>query len=120
MRAKINGKYYDTQTGTLICQCDRGYLYKKYHANEFFLFDRKQITPVTWNDAKTIIHKWGTQTFYSNFFDPMDNPKRTNIDIPIASYNKLRELAGIKQTTMKQMLVEIIDKAHRNRDRHIR
>lgn len=121
MRVKINGKNYDTDTGTLVCQCERGQLYKKYHANEFFLFDRKKtITPITWNEAREIVKINGSRIFYSNFFDPTDNPKRTNIDIPLVSYNKLRELAGIKQTTMKHILVELIDTAHRNRDRHTR
>lgn len=121
MRTKINGKCYDTDTGTLVCQCDRGQLYKKYNANEFFLFDRKKIiTPITWNEAKEIVTKYGSRAFYLNFFDPQENPKRCNVDIPVVSYNKLRELAGIKRSTMKETLTELIDTAHRNRDRHIR
>lgn len=121
MRTKINGRYYDTDTGTLVCQCIRGHLYKKYNANEFFLFDRKKtITPITWNEAKEIIRVNGSRVFYLNFFDPEANPKRCNVDIPLVSYNKLRELAGDKKTTMKKILVELIDTAHRNRDRHTR
>ena len=121
MRAKINGRYYDTNTGTYVCQCERGQVYKKYNANEFFLYDRrKTITPISWNEAKEIIRVNGSRVFYENFFDPQDDRKRTNIDIPIVAYNKLRELAGDKKTTMKRILVELIDTAHRNRDRHIR
>lgn len=121
MRAKINGKCYDTSTGTMVCQCDRGYLYKKYHANEFFLYDRKQtITPISWDEAKAIVIKWGSRVFYTNFFDPSDNPRRTNMDMDIVTYNKIRDIAGTEHKTMKEALREIVDKAWRNRNRHIR
>ena len=121
MRTKINGRYYDTNTGTLVCQCAKGQLYKKYNANEFFLYDRrKTITPISWDEAKEIVRVNGSRIFYTNFFDPTANPKRTNIDIPIVSYNKLRELAGYKKTSMQNILVDLIDSAHRNRDRHTR
>lgn len=121
MRTKINGRYYDTDTGTLVCQCDRGQLYKKYNANEFFLFDRKKtITPITWNEAKEIVMVNGSRVFYLNFFDPQENSRRCNIDIPIVTKNKLRELAGDKKTTMQKILIDLVDTAHRNRDRHKR
>lgn len=121
MRTKINGRYYDTNTGTLVCQCNKGQLYKKYNANEFFLYDRRgTITPITWSEAKEIVRVNGSRTYYLNFFDPQDNPKRTNINIPIVQYNKLRELAGDKSTTMRSVIIDLIDTAHRNRDRHTR
>ena len=121
MREKINGRYYDTQTGTKVCQCPDGYIYRKYNANEFFLLNRSnKIIPIEWNKAKELIYKHGTRIFYQSFFEPENDSKRTNIDIPRGTYCKLRELAGEHNMTMKEYIVYGTEILWRNRNRHKR
>ena len=117
----INRKRYDTNTATYICQCAKGKLYRKYHSQEFFLcFNNKTITPVSWNEAKEIIRANGTAVYYQRMFDPVPDDRRTNVDIPQGSYNKLRELAGMSGISIKRVLIQMIEKEHRNRNRHIK
>ena len=121
MRAIINGKRYDTETGKCICQCPEGYLYKKYHSIEFFLCDRqKNIRPVPFAQARDICYKHSTKELYDSLFVPSRIHGRTNTDLSMTAYSKFRICAQTHGRTMKEELEIIADKEWRNLDRHKR
>ena len=121
MQAVINGKRYNTETGTLVCQCPEGYLYKKYHSIEFFICDRnKHIIPVPFAQAKDICYHHGAKQQYEELFVPSRNQGRTNTDLSVSAYTKLRLCAQVHGRTMKDELETMIDKYWRNLDRHKR
>lgn len=120
MKAMIKGKIYNTETGTKVCSCPRGILYKKYHSIEYFVYDpsRKTITPVTWNEARDISRSNAPKHLHDSLFIPGKDQGRTNVDLSRESYSKLRICAGLHDRPIKAELKDIIDKAYRNRDRH--
>ena len=120
MKATINHKTYNTETGTEICSSPRGKLYKRYHSIDYFLFDpyRKTITPITWNEARDISYKNAPKDLHDRLFIPRRDQGRTNIDLPREHYDKLRICAALHGNTIKGELRAIIEKEYRNRDRH--
>ena len=120
MRSKINGRIYDTETGTFICQCEKGKLFRKYHSQQFFLCNSSGIVPVLWNEAKEIIYRNGSKVCYEKLFSTEDDSRRCNVDLPRSAYKKLQELAGTRCVSIQTALIQAIEKDFRNRDRHIR
>ena len=122
MKARINNKLYNTETGCFICSCPRGKLYRKYHSIEHFLHDPQRgiITPITWDEAQDIARTNAPRETYNRMFVPRLHYGRSNIDLPLEHYDKLRDIAARHNRTMKKELQFIIDKEYRNRDRHKR
>lgn len=122
MKVRINNKLYNTETGRYICNSARGELYRKYHSIEHFLYDalRKTITPITWDEAKEITRTNAPREMYNSMFVPRLHYGRSNIDLPLEHYDKLRDIAARHNRSMKQELQLIINKEYRNRDRHKR
>ena len=118
MRKKINCKCYDTKTGTAVCQTPKGYLYRKYHSIEYFLFDGKNIIPIPMTEARELCSQHGTKAQFDALFVPTHSQGRTNIDLTRESYSKLRICAQLHGRTVKAELMDLIEKAYRNRDRH--
>lgn len=120
MKTLINGKTYNTETGTMICQTPKGYLYKKYHSIDYFLYDsyHKRITPITWTEARDMAYKYAPGDLYKRLFIPRMDEGRTNIDMPRKHYDMLSICAGLHGNTVKKELQRIIEKEYRNRDRH--
>lgn len=121
MKRTIDHKTYNTETGQFICNSPRGELYKRYHSIDYFLFDRyrnKSITPITWEEAKSIAYNHAPSDLYNRLFIPRMNQGRTNIDLPLEHYDKLKICAALHNNSVKKELQKIIDKEYRNRDRH--
>lgn len=120
MKKTINGHRYSTETGTVICHCPDGTLFRKYNANEFFLYDRKDIIPVSWNEAKRIIWNYGERDFYMQFFRGEKSDKVKLFPLTDTDYINLREISGVRKITMQEALTLALAKERRNLDRHIR
>ena len=122
MRATIRGRLYDTRTGTYICQTNRGKLYRKYHATEFFLLARDKIMPLKWSEAKSLCFHFAPANTYKDYFTTqiIDQKVRTNIDLSRIDMQKLKILSGTHDLTPKQMLHKIICDEYGKLDRHIR
>ena len=121
MRATIRGRLYDTRTGTYICQTNRGKLYRKYHATEFFLLARDKITPLKWSEARELAYHFAPANTYKDYFTTqiIDQKVRTNIDLSRIDMQKLKILSGCHDLPPKQMLHKIIGEEYRKLDRHI-
>lgn len=107
MRKIIKGKVYDTSTAERIChipgnQNEAKTLYKKNSTNSFFtVIDRWNIVqPVTWSEARDLIHRHGSREQYSKYFSLYNaygtplKKQRTNMDMDKETYNMIRILAG--------------------------
>ena len=121
MKAKIRGRLYDTQTGTYICQTNRGKLYRKYRANEFFVQARDKITPLKWNEARSLAYHFAPSNTYKDYFTTqiLDQKNRTNIDLTRADMQKLKIISGYHDIPAKQMLHKIICEEYSKIDRHL-
>ena len=120
MRTIINGRVYDTETGTFICNSERGQLFRKYHSQQFFLCSSNTITPIPWNEAKEIIYRNGNKSCYEKLFSTEDDSRRCNVDLSRSDYKKLQEFAGQYGISVREANSIAIAKLWRNRDRHIR
>lgn len=101
MRKVIRNKVYDTVTSERICQTPQGYLYRKNSTLSFYIVSRKgDITPIKWNEAESLIHRYGTQEQYTKLFQPERYSDKTRakqritISISRDDYSVLRILAG--------------------------
>jgi len=119
---RVDGKWYNPDKSTLVCETPQGTLYRKRGAStEFYLFHaegetaRQKITPLTWADANNLVKTYAPREVHLKYFSTLNketdhNKKGQSFSIDEYHVMKLQRNADAHHMRMTEYIKYLIDK----------
>lgn len=107
MKKRIGSKLYDTEKGILILPEKN--LFKQANKRTFYLFDGKQITPLTFDEAADMIRGAGDPDLEKYLEIKPSNRGCATLAVTIDRYYKLENIAKSCGVSMKSIIESFID-----------
>jgi hypothetical protein len=107
MKKRIGSKIYDTEKGIPVLP-EKG-LYKQPKNRTFYLFDGKQITPISFDYAAKMIREAGDPALLEMLEVKPSNRGCVTLAVTIDRYYKLERYAKAHNVSMKSIIEAYID-----------
>jgi hypothetical protein len=107
MKKRIGSKIYDTEKGIPVLP-EKG-LYKQPKKRTFYLFDGKQITPISFDEAAEMIKGAGDPNAEAFLEVKSSDRGCVSCTITVEHYNKLQKYALSRGRSMKSIIEAYID-----------